>query len=87
MLIALVVVATVDSVPDPPAESRDFAQLTISCPHELAADFAAASLVFVPRRIEMRPFRGVPCVTAPAPADRIVPREQETDPSPPRLLS
>lgn len=87
MLIALVVMATVDRVPDPPAAKPVLVQFRISSPHELPAALGT------PSRFLLRTFWESERLAALAPSEpvpginRIDPLERAADPSPPRLHS
>src|SRR6185437_230182 len=83
LLAALIVMATVDRIPDPPAANRDNPQFGISCVHE------AGMAAVVPGRIQLtvihQPLGYADLDTnEPFPGDRSpVCLERATDPSPP----
>jgi hypothetical protein len=88
ILVTLLITATVDHVPDPPAANPAGAQLTISGPHELPPAFGAPALCPGPSRMQEPERFAVSDTSEPSqPNNWIDPLERGTDPSPPRLIS
>jgi hypothetical protein len=86
-VIALMVMATVDRVPDPPAAKPDLVQFAVSNPHEIPAlltrpfQFLISAFWQSERTAVFQPFEPVLL------SNRIHPLERATDPSPPASRS
>lgn len=86
IVTALVLVAMLDRVPDPPAANPDLVQFRISSVHEVPVAFGTPPPSAIPA---FRPSeRFIPLVVSePAPASKTIDSlERATDPSPPLLL-
>jgi hypothetical protein len=87
ILVTLLITATVDHVPDPPAANPAGAQLAISGPHELPPAFGAPALCLAPWQMQEAGHLAVSDTSEPLqPTSWIDPLKRGTDPSPPRLM-
>jgi hypothetical protein len=88
ILITLLITATVDRLPDPPAAKPAGVQLTIVGPQELPPAFGApARCLAAPQMQEPDHLTVSDTSERLHPTDWIVPLERGTDPSPPLLIS
>jgi hypothetical protein len=88
ILITLLIAASLDRAPDPPAANPAGAQLTISGSHELSPAFDTPAVFSVPSQMQEAEHLAMPDTTEPAPLiNWIDPLERGADPSPPSLIS
>jgi hypothetical protein len=88
ILITLLITATLDRVPDPPAASPAGAQLTVSGPHELPPTFGAPSVGLALSQMQEPAHPAILDRTEPLQSTKWIDAlERGTDPSPPVLIS
>lgn len=88
ILIALLIAATLDHVPDPPAASPAGVQLAVSAPHELPPAFGAPALRFALSQIQEPGHLAISDSAEPLESTKWIDAlERGADPSPPLLIS
>ena len=87
MLVTLLITATLDRVPDPPAANPAGAQLTVSGPHELTPAFGAPTVGSAPSQMQEHGRLAIPDSAEPLQSTKWIDAlERGTDPSPPLLV-
>lgn len=88
ILITLLITATLDRVPDPPAASPAGAQLTVSGPHELPPTFGTPAVALGLSQMQEPGRPAISDSTEPLQSTKWIDAlERGTDPSPPLLFS
>src|SRR5690348_6661771 len=88
ILVTLLITATLDRVPDPPAANPAGAQLTVSGPHELPPAFGTPAVGLAPLQMQEPRHPAILENAEPLESTRWIDAlERGTDPSPPLFIS